>query len=175
MGYAPPYYLRLRIYARQVNYFYRKLRLLPPVYDNCPVRCLAPEADRPNGCPDCDFTIAFNKFKTNYSRILKKELARELIEIGVEPDEAKERAERKAEGGWTFEELQEDYRTLSELEAIAGTETEDSPGGLDPNWNIRTRTAIDIIRDERYKVRREVRYEKEQEDAAKARAKAKAR
>lgn len=173
MGIAPPYFLRLRIYAKQINYFYRKLRALPPVYDRCPVRCIAPEADRLNGCPDCDFTIFYRKLKDNYYRLLKKDLTADLMERGVELEKATQLAETQANQFWTFENLQADYRSLSEIEALAGTETAERPGGLDPSWNIRTRTAIDIIREERYIVRREVEYEERQTTAAADRAKAK--
>lgn len=171
MGYAPPYYVRLRIYARQVNYFYRKLRDLPPVYDNCPVRCLAPEADRANGCPDCDFTVFYNRFRANYHRIVEKEFVRELTERGYGPEEAKAIVKQDAETSWTFENLAADYRSLSETEAIAGTETEEAPGGIDPTWDVRTRAAIDIIREERYKVRREVAHADKEKRDAEARAK----
>lgn len=170
MGYAPPYFNRLRIYARQINYFYRKLRGLAPVYDNCPVRCLAPEADRVNGCPNCDFTIFYNQFKANYNRIVEKDLKAALIERGVDPEAATRIAKEDAATKWTFENLAEDYRALSEIEARAGTETEDAPGGIDPTWNVRIYAAIGIIREERYKVRREVNYEQEQEREAKDRA-----
>lgn len=171
MGNAPPYFLRLRIYAKQINYFYRKLRALPPVYDNCPIRCIAPEADRQNGCPDCDFTIFYKKFKSNYYRIVEKEITRDLIEAGVEREKAIELAKEDTEATWTFENLRDDYRVLSELEARAGVETEDTPGGYSPDWNIRVKFGIDVIREERYKVRREIEYEHKENAQAKARAK----
>lgn len=170
MGYAPPYYLRLRIYARQVNYFYRKLRALPPVYDNCPVRCLAPEADRANGCPDCDFTVFYKTFRKNYERIVTKDVRKSLIDQGVKFEDADAYATEEAHKTWSFETIAEDYRSLSELESFAGTETADAPGGYDRDWNIRVRTGIDIIREERYKVRREFSYKAEQEALARAAA-----
>lgn len=170
MGYAPPYYLRLRIYARQVNYFYRKLRGLAPVYDSCPVRCLAPEADRPNGCPDCDFTIAYNAMRKNYARIVEKDVRRGLLERGVDVDKATRLAKESIDSEWSYREIEADYRSLSELEAMAGVETSERPGRYDPTWNIRTRTAIDIIREERYNVRREKEYEAKLEAEARERA-----
>lgn len=173
MGYAPPYYLRLRIYARQINYFYRKLRGLAPVYDNCPVRCLAPEADKVNGCPDCDFQVFYKTFQGNYERIVTKDIRNNLIERGVKFEDADAYAKEEAHKTWSFYDIAQDYRSLSELESFAGTETEDAPGGYDKEWNIRTRTGIDIIREERYKVRREFQYKAEQERLAAARARGK--
>jgi hypothetical protein len=173
LGYTPPYYLRLRIYARQIDYFYRKLRALPPVYENCPVRCLAPEADRANDCPDCDYQVFKKALRENYYRSLSKEIARELIERGVDPGDARKYAEDNVDTDWSFELIREDYGSLCEIEALAGTETEDRPGAYDPAWSVRIKTGIGVIREERYKVRREVRYNKEQDDKARARAEAK--
>jgi hypothetical protein len=174
LGYPPPYYLRLRIYARQIDYFYRHLRELDPVYVTCPARCLAPEADRKKGCPDCEYTIRYQRFKGNYHKLVAKEIKRDLIEFnGVDPKEAEAIAKDRVSAVWTFESMAEDYRAFSELEALAGTETGDRPGGHDPNWNVRTKTAIGIIREERYFVRREVAHRREQERLAKARAEGK--
>lgn len=170
MGYAPPYYLRLRIYAKQVNYFYRKLRALPPVYDNCPVRCLAPEADRVNGCPDCSFQVYYRTLRDNYNRIVEKEIRRSLIEGGLPEADATRIAKDETLSQWSFENVQDDYRGLSEIEAVAGTETAEAPGGIDPTWSVRVRTAIDIIREERYKIRREIEYEDKQKLDAERRA-----
>lgn len=168
MGNAPPYYLRLRIYARQIDYFYRHLREQDPVYEHCPGRCLAPEADRENGCPDCEYKIRLNTAKGNYSRILEKELTRLYKEAGITDPE--KYAKLDAESGLQWEHLARDYAALCELERKAGTETADSPGGIDPSWNIRIDTGIAIIREERYKVRREVRHRDKQEADAKAAA-----
>lgn len=91
----------------------------------------------------------------------------------MERGEALRLAKEEAKERWPFDTIAEDYRALSELESYAGTETEDRPGGYDPNWDIRTKTAIDLIREERYNVRREVRHRKKLEDEARERAKGK--
>ncbi len=173
LGYPPPYYLRLRIYARQVDYFYRNLRELDPVYDTCPVRCLAPEADRANGCPDCEYTNHKTRFKKQYRKLVAKEVKRDLIELGgLDPVEAGQIAEDRVFKPWTFDNIAEDYRAYCDIEAIAGTETEDRPGVIDPTWNVRTKTAISLIREERYLVRRETKHRKDKEAEAKRRAEA---
>jgi hypothetical protein len=96
-----------------------------------------------------------------------------LIERGVDPGDARKYAEDNVDTDWSFELIREDYGSLCEIEALAGTETEDRPGAYDPAWSVRIKTGIGVIREERYKVRREVRYNKEQDDKARARAEAK--
>lgn len=96
-----------------------------------------------------------------------------MLELsGFEKEKAKVEGEKLSRNDWTFEEMQTDYRILSELEAKAGVETETAPGGYNPLWNIRTDLAIAIIREERYKVRREIAHEQKKEQEAEERRKA---
>lgn len=114
------------------------------------MRCIAPEKDKANNCPTCDYTISFNFFRKNYYKILTKELAEQGENYQSDKD------------FWSFETLLEDYRTLSELEEVAGIDTEEKAGGFNPRWNVRASTAIRIIREERQKIRREDAYKREQ-------------
>lgn len=170
LGESPPYYLRLRVYARQVNYHYRRMRDKPPVYDTCPVRCLAPEADRVNGCPNCEYSLSKKTLKDNYHKLVEKRIVENLIELGVDPGKAKDAARENASAVWTFEDIEADYQTLSELEQYAGVETPDAPGKHDPGWTVKTAIGIGIVREERYLVRREFKYRADKEDEAKRRA-----
>ncbi len=168
LGNSPPYYLRLRIFAKQAAYFYHKLRLLEPVYDSCPVRCLAPHKDKANGCPDCSYTVYYKDFRAKYYKLLS-DLTEALELSGFDKEKAKLEGGKLALLDWRFEDLEEDYRILSELEAQTGTETELAPGGYNPAWSVRTSLAISIIREERYKVRREVAHQAEEDAKAEAR------
>lgn len=98
----------------------------------------------------------FDKFKKDYYRILTKDLTELLEYAGFKPEQAKEEATKLSKLDWTFEEMLADYRALANLEAIAGAETETNAGGFNPNWTVRTELGIAIIREERYKVRREL-------------------
>lgn len=91
-----------------------------------------------------------------------------MIDAGVAETEAKRIGEEEAKTGATFESIEEDYRVLAELEALAGIETADVAGKHSEAWNIRTATGIGIIREERYKLRREADYEAEQKRKAEA-------
>jgi hypothetical protein len=171
LGNSPPYYLRLRIYAKQVSYFYHKLRQLDPVYDSCPVRCLAPHRDKQNGCPDCSYTVYYNALRANYYKHLTKDLAEALQASGFDKEKALREGGKLARLDWSFEDIETDYRILSELESQAGTETELVSGGFNPLWSIRVYHAISIIREERYRVRREINHKEKEDAIAAARAK----
>ena len=170
LGNSPPYYLRLRIFAKLTAYFYAKLRDLPPVYDNCPVKCLAPQADKANNCPDCDYTIFYEQFRANYYKLLTKEFRQKLEESDFSPEKAHRVAEELAGEDWSFEDMANDYRILSGIESLAGAETEISPGASNPDWNVRTDLAIQIIREERYKARRDLDFQKDEKRKAEAKA-----
>lgn len=98
-----------------------------------------------------------------------------MTERGVEGTEATRIAEELADHQWSMEDIESDYYALSEIESRAGTQTADDPGKVDPTWNDRVKFGIELIREERYKVRRETEYEAKQDAKAKELARARAR
>lgn len=172
MGNAPPYFLRLRIFANKIGYFYQKLRSFPPVYDSCPVRCLAKEADRENGCPDCNYTVAFQSLKKYYHKALEGEILTELEGRGLHQALIPFFLEAELKQ-FSFDEIYNDYLALCSIEELVGTETGDRPGGVNPKWSVRTAAGIRIIREERYKIRREESFKLDEERKARERARGK--
>lgn len=161
MGQPAPYFARFRTYAKHASYFHDRIRKLDPVYDNCPALCLAPEADKRNGCPDCDYTLAYNALRANYHKEVEKRFKEAGIDYSPDDDE------------YGFFLIQRHYRIAAHAEEVAGTESEDAPGGVNPQWTVRMAAAIAIIREERYKVRREKAHEREAELRAQRAAAAK--
>lgn len=171
VGFAKPYFTRLRIFAKSISYHYARLRELNPIYDNCPVRCVAPERDKKNGCPECDYTNAYKLFRKNYFKLLGEELTKEYRERGDIPEKYIPKLVVKTlNNPYSFESLYYDYRSLSEAEAKVGVETDSSPGGIGKDWNIRIFTGVNIIREERYKHRRQIQWDADKKREAEERS-----
>lgn len=49
---------------------------------------------------------------------------------------------------WTFEKLQQDVSIISGIDASVGSE------GYNPEWTVRTKSLVAILRDERYKAQK---------------------
>lgn len=114
-------------------------------------RCLAPEADRPNGCPQCPVTLAFYHFRDSYAAILRRDTLRDITEEGVGGAEAEAELERRLSQGVQFGDLLDTIAAALELERAVAEDI------INPRWNVRTAEIIKIIRQERAAVRREER------------------
>jgi hypothetical protein len=160
-GYPVPYFTRLRILARQAGYFFDRLARLGTEYDDCPSICKTPYADPANGCPDCEYTAYYRTFKKNYEAGLRRHYERQIRQSVTDntlaPHLLNEIVEEEVAKPPAFEDLLTDYGRLLSLEAEAGAETAELPGGFNASWTIRTAEGIRVIREERRKVRRELR------------------
>lgn len=166
-GNALPYYTRLRVLSRQAGYFFDRLAKLGTEYDDCPTICKTAYADPANGCPDCEYTAYYRTFKKDYEAGLRRDYERKLRQSvtgnTLPPELVNKIVEEEAAKSPSFEELLADYGRLLSLEAEVGTETGETPGGYNPSWTVRTAEGIRVIREERRKVRRELRKRRDEE------------
>lgn len=127
-------------------------------------RCLAPEADRPRGCPQCPVTQAFNELRAAYARILRSDTLREITEEGKGGAEAESELERRLAAGLGFGDVLDSISIALELERMVGEDE------ISPKWSLRTAEVIKVIRQERSAVRREEtgRTRREREDERRA-------
>ena len=110
------------------------LEELDSSYDNCGTMfCDRPEADVDHGCPDC----------------LVSQLVKELkedCEIAFDSVAATKRDRRLSElWPWSFEKLQQDVSIISSADASVDGK------GYSPDWTMRIKTLVSIMRGERYK------------------------
>jgi hypothetical protein len=139
--------------TRQLFYHQNRLDDLPPVYDYClSNRCLAPEADRPNNCPDCPVNLSWDKLERDYKTIIRRDTLRDLTEEGVGGAEAEIELDSRLGAGAQFQELINSISVALEMEGYVAEDT------YSPKWNIRTTEVVKIIRQERASIRREERY-----------------
>lgn len=153
--------------ARQIAKYHLRLRELPPVYDSCPTRCIAPNRDPANGCPECEVTNAYREFEKAYLRQLEFDLRQGLEREGGRSSKAIGLivANQLQDTRYPFELIVEYIGELLELESMSGGEE-----AHNPDWNVRTAKAIRILRTERAKVRREHLYDATEAAKAEARA-----
>jgi hypothetical protein len=144
---------RARILTRQLFYHQNRLEELPGIYDYCQSgRCLAPEADRPNGCPDCPVSRSWERLERNFTTIIRRDILRDLTEEGIGGKAAEEAQDARASAGIQFRDLVTSISVALEMESQAPGED-----SVNPDWTIRTAELVKIIRQERLAVRREER------------------
>jgi hypothetical protein len=112
------------------------LEELDSSYDNCgTIFCDRPEADVARGCPECLVTTLTTELKED-CQIAFANLAATREYSTTDP------------WRWTFDKLQQDVSIISNVDASVGGE------GYSPDWTVRTKTLVSILRDERYKAQR---------------------
>lgn len=112
------------------------LEELDSSYDNCgTIFCDRPEANVKQGCPECLVTTLVQELKDD----CETAFANFAETSGQKSDHV---------WLWTFPKLQQDVAVISGIDASVGSK------GYDPNWTVRTKSLISILRDERYKAQR---------------------
>lgn len=132
--YCPVRFLqRFRIAVRKTLYFQQRMTKKGPRYFNCneaQTTCTDSKADPFRGCPDCEFTIQYN--------IYRSELEKELSNI---------------KGARLQDSLKWPVPTLLKIVSEMGHLSYMYKDSSDKKWHIQTTTLVGIYRDEVAKIK----------------------